>query len=108
MSRHDCARNQSSKALPRLPADYEFDGFAYEQRALRAIHDAMLQQLGDHQGDKAAHTAGMLLDRLEHSWISVTLSTAIDCLKEAKESPDITITDILRELRDPSNYDEDY
>jgi len=100
MSRRDCVRNLSRmKALPDLPEHYEVEAVTFEIRALRAMHDAMMQQLAHQECGKAVETANVLLDRLKDSSLTTLLNTAIECLYDVKHSPDLTLTDLLRSLR---------
>lgn len=87
------------KALPDLPEHYEIEAVTFEIRALRAMHDAMMQQLGDHEGEKAVETANVLLDRLKTSSLTTLLNTAIDCMDEVRDNSGLTLDDLLRQLR---------
>ena len=89
------------KALPSLPEHYEIEAVTLELRALRAMHDAMMQQLAHHECEKAVQTANVLLDRLNTSSLTSLMYSAAECLDEMKERPDLTLPDLLRELSDP-------
>ena len=99
MSRRDCVRNPSIKALPGLPEHYEIEAVTFEIRALRAMHDAMMQQLAHQECGKAVQTASVLLDRLKDSSLTTLLNTAIDCMDEVRDSSGLTLDDLLRQLR---------
>jgi len=87
------------KALPSLPEHYEVEAVTLELRALRAMHDAMMQQLAHHECEKAVQTANVLLDQLKASSLTTLLNTAIDCMDEVRDSSGLTLDDLLRQLR---------